>query len=143
MSTLLLYETKTGATETYARKLAELLPECTVVAIKESIPNVSEYDKVILGAGVRMGGVYRKSRAFMKKDLQALQTKPLWIFLVGIDTEGFAAAVDKNIPEELRKSARGIVHLKGKQPFEKNEAPESWFDEGALEQLAESITTLV
>ena len=73
--TLVAYETKGGATEEAARKLADTLRskyqlEVDLVDLKEQkVPDLTQYRNVIIGGGVRAGKVYDKALKFLENDL--------------------------------------------------------------------------
>jgi menaquinone-dependent protoporphyrinogen IX oxidase len=73
--TLIAYETKRGATEEAARKIAEILRskfqlDVDLVDLKEQkTPDLSLYQNVVIGGGVRMGKVYSKVVSFLENDL--------------------------------------------------------------------------
>ena len=72
--TLIAYETKGGATEESARKIADVLRlkyqlEVDLVDLKEqNVPDLAQYRNVVVGAGVRGGRVYSKALKFLKND---------------------------------------------------------------------------
>lgn len=73
--TLVAYETKGGATEEAARKIAEVLRskyglEVDLVDLKvQKVPDLAQYPNVVLGGGVRAGKVYNKALKFLENDL--------------------------------------------------------------------------
>jgi menaquinone-dependent protoporphyrinogen IX oxidase len=73
--TLIAYISKCGATEEAARKIAEILRlkfqlEVNVVDLKKQNPSdLSLYQNIIVGAGVRGGKVYGKALKFLENDL--------------------------------------------------------------------------
>jgi menaquinone-dependent protoporphyrinogen IX oxidase len=73
--TLIAYESKGGATEEAARKIAEILRskyqlEVDLVDLKEQKPSdISLYQNIIIGGGVRFGKIYNKVLKFLKDDL--------------------------------------------------------------------------
>ena len=73
--TLVAYETKGGATEEAARKIAEVLRskyglEVDLVDLKvQKVPDLAQYRNVVLGGGVRAGKVYNKALKFLENDL--------------------------------------------------------------------------
>jgi menaquinone-dependent protoporphyrinogen IX oxidase len=81
--TLVAYFTKSGASEEYAKIIAEtLIANGLAVEIRNlacDIPDVALFDTVILGTGVRMAMVYRRWRKVLKQ--KALRDKRLFIFL--------------------------------------------------------------
>ena len=72
--TLIAYETKGGATEESARKIADVLRskyqlEVDLVDLKEQkAPDLSQYRNFVVGGGVRGGKVYSKALKFLKND---------------------------------------------------------------------------
>ncbi|MGD0996091.1 MAG: flavodoxin domain-containing protein [Candidatus Bathyarchaeia archaeon] len=73
--TLIAYETKGGATEEAARKIADVLRskyqlEVDLVDLKEQkVPDIAQYQSVVIGGGVRVGKVYDKTLKFLESDL--------------------------------------------------------------------------
>lgn len=53
MAVLILYATKSGATEQCAKVLSEELPQSKICNIELEKPNIEAFDSIILGAGVR------------------------------------------------------------------------------------------
>jgi menaquinone-dependent protoporphyrinogen oxidase len=72
---LIAYETKGGATEEAAQKIAEILRskyqlEVDLVDLKEQkVPDLSQYRNLVIGGGVRAGRVYAKVLKFLENDL--------------------------------------------------------------------------
>jgi menaquinone-dependent protoporphyrinogen IX oxidase len=72
--TLIAYASRGGVTREYSEIIAEVLRgkyghEVDTVDIrKNKSPNVSGYDNVILGTGVRIQRVYKEGLNFLKKD---------------------------------------------------------------------------
>ena len=82
--TLLAYISAGGATEQYADVIAETLRsrgrEVKLVDLKrEKIPDLSQYDAVILGTGVRMAMIYRRGKQFLRR--KDLKGKRLAVYL--------------------------------------------------------------
>lgn len=81
--TLVAYFTKGGASEEYAKVIAETLKaNGLAVEIQDlayDIPKVAAFDILVLGTGVRMSMVYRCWRKVLKQE--ALREKRLYIFL--------------------------------------------------------------
>ncbi|WP_244169799.1 MULTISPECIES: flavodoxin domain-containing protein [Paenibacillus] len=68
MAVLVVYATKTGATEQCIKILAEEISDCTLCNIELEKPNIGDFDYIILGAGVRDGKIYKPIRDFIKKN---------------------------------------------------------------------------
>jgi menaquinone-dependent protoporphyrinogen IX oxidase len=81
--TLVAYFTKGGASEEYAKVIAETLTANGLALelrnLAHDVPDVAGYDTVVLGTGVRMFRVYRRWRKILKQ--KALRDKRLFIFL--------------------------------------------------------------
>lgn len=98
--TVVLYQSKYGATKKYADWLSEDLA-CDVIKTKDAeIAAVRQYDTVILGGGIYAGGI--AGIAFLKKHYEKLKDKQIIVFAVG------ASPYDEKAMAELR--AR---HFKG------------------------------
>lgn len=67
MAVLILYATKSGATEQCAKVLSEEIPQSKICNIEIEKPNLEEFDSIILGAGVRDEKIYKAIRDFIKK----------------------------------------------------------------------------
>jgi menaquinone-dependent protoporphyrinogen oxidase len=80
---LVAYFTKGGASEKYANKIAETLKAHRFVVetcnLKHSIPNIADFNTIVIGTGVRMFRVYRPWKKVLKQ--KALSSKALFMFL--------------------------------------------------------------
>lgn len=82
--TLLAYVSAGGATESYAKTIAEALTsrghDVHVVNLKrERVADLASYDAVVVGTGVRMGMVYRAAKKLLAG--KELKDKRLAVFL--------------------------------------------------------------
>lgn len=82
--TLLAYVTAGGATERYAQVIADTLRSrghvVELVDLRRTVvPDLSEYENVVVGAGVRIAMVYRKAKQFLKR--KDLRGKRLAVYL--------------------------------------------------------------
>lgn len=80
MKTLVLYRSKTGYTEKYARWLAQELG-CEAKEFRDGEGNWAEYDTVIYGGGLYAGGI-NGFKSFRKR-MQANPGKRYFLFAVG------------------------------------------------------------
>jgi len=104
--TLVAYFTKGGATEEYAKVIAETLTASDFAVelrnLASGIPDVTAYDIVVLGTGVRMSTVYRRWRKVLRQ--KALRDKHLFIFLAsGTAIEEPDNAVEKFLQPLMSK----------------------------------------
>jgi menaquinone-dependent protoporphyrinogen IX oxidase len=95
--TLVAYETKGGATEEAAQKIAEVLRskyglEVDLVDLKvQKVPDLAQYRNVVLGGGVRAGKVYNKALKFLENDLSGKHVA----FFVSSGQAGAPASYEK------------------------------------------------
>ena len=86
--TIVIYKTKYGATERYARWIGEEL-DCPVVPADDfNKKDFDFYDNIIYGGGVHAGGL--KGFDLIKKNMRRLEGKKIVTFAVGLnvmDTE--------------------------------------------------------
>jgi menaquinone-dependent protoporphyrinogen IX oxidase len=105
--TLIAYETKGGATEEAARKIADALRskyqlEVDLVDLKkQKMPDLSLYKNVVVGGGVRSGRVYSKALKFLENDLSgkkvAFFVSSSWAGTPGSYENAKARFVEKNL----------------------------------------------
>ena len=108
MATLIAYATKHGVTEMCAKELQADLPHGADLAnLKESTPNLSKYDTVILGASVYAGMPRKQIKAFVVSNAAELKKKKLGLFLCcQAGGEQAEKQLDAAFTPELRKAAR-------------------------------------
>ncbi|GHP14423.1 hypothetical protein YK48G_18480 [Lentilactobacillus fungorum] len=107
MKYLILYATKYGATKEVAEKLDSLLDETDVINIKtEKIPDVSMFDAVIIGSPVTAGMVKASIKDFINANKNELMTKPLGIYLCGLQTDNEEEYLEQNFPKDLLAHAK-------------------------------------
>jgi len=80
---LVAFHTKSGASETYASAIAGTLAaqgiQADLVNLRDRTPEVSGYDAVIVGTGVRISFVYGRWKKILKQ--KELKSKKLFMFL--------------------------------------------------------------
>ena len=81
--TIVVYKSKHGSTEKYARWIGEEL-DCPVVSEKDfQRKNFSLYDNIIFGGCVHAGGIMGFD--LIKKNIRHLEGKKIVIFVVGLN----------------------------------------------------------
>lgn len=98
---IILYKSKYGGTEKYARKLHEITGFELAETKKTKPEDVMQYKTIILCGGIYASGIAGLS--FLKKNYDKLKDKNLTIFCVG------ASPYDENALEKIR-----AFNLKGK-----------------------------
>jgi len=120
--TLVAYFTKGGASEKYAKVIAETLTEngltVEICNLAHDIPDVAAFDTVVLGTGVRMFRVYRRWKKVLEQ--KALTSKHLFMFLSsGTAIEEPDKAVEKFLRPLVEKydlKSKSLVSFPGKIP---------------------------
>jgi menaquinone-dependent protoporphyrinogen oxidase len=120
--TLVAFFTKGGASEEYAKIIAETLTANGLAVeirnLAHDVPDVAAFDTVVLGTGVRMFRVYRPWRKVLKQ--KALSDKRLFIFLSsGTAIEDSDKAVEKFLRPLMDKYGLkpvSLVSFPGKIP---------------------------
>jgi len=145
--TLVAYETKGGATEEAAQKIAEVLRskyglEVDLVDLKvQKVPDLAQYRNVVLGGGVRAGKVYNKALKFLENDLSGKHVA----FFVSSGQAGAPASYEKakvkfvedtlaNYPKinpVATEAFGGRIRILGKTVMDNRDMPkvEAWAEE--------------
>lgn len=119
--TLIAYETKGGATEETAQKIAEVLhskyrSEVDLVNLKkQNISDCSQYHNIIIGGGVRVGKVYDRTLKCLENDFN------------GKRVAFFVCSGDAGDPEKYEQAkTKYIVNVLAKYPTVKPVAVEAF-----------------
>lgn len=130
MGTLILYATKSGATSECADLLAQKF-KCVADDLGKTVPDISSFETVIIGSGIRMGKIYKPVANFLHQHLDELLSKRVALYFCNAYPDTFQKAIEKNIPAELIQSAVCITSFGGKPPFT-NPANMGWLNTQAL-----------
>jgi menaquinone-dependent protoporphyrinogen oxidase len=114
---LIIYATKTGATEQCIKVLAEEIPNCTICDIQMEKPSIGEFDSIILGAGVRDGKIYKPIRDFIKKNHSDLLKKRMGYFICNEKPKETEEIIERNIPADLKEAAICIESFGGYKAY--------------------------
>lgn len=117
MGVLVLYATKTGATEQCVKVLKEEIANCTMCNIEEEKPSIEDFDHIILGAGVRDGKIYKPIRDFIKKNHQELLNKKMGYFICNEKPKETEDIIERNIPADLKAAALCIESFGGYKAY--------------------------
>lgn len=110
-NTLIVYQTKSGATKENAELIASLLRnnfalEVDIINLKENKkPDLTKYKNIVVGSGIRIGRWYGSAKSFLNKS--DFSGKKLAIFLssgrAGDPAENHDEVVQKYVGKMLRK----------------------------------------
>lgn len=123
MNIAVIYQSKYGSTETYAKWLAEDLDADLLVAGQVKPADLQRYQTIVYGGGLYAGGV--NGIALLTKNAESIKDKAIYLFTVGAadvtDTENTTAirtGVEQALPISLRDVVR-IYHLRGGMCYSK------------------------
>lgn len=117
MRTIILYATKSGASQYCADLLARQIKDCTVCDLSKTAPDIASFDTIIIGSGVRMGKFYKPVLDFLRKNEILLMEKKMAFYLCNAYPNTLQKAIEKNIPPQLAKVAICINSFGGRPPF--------------------------
>jgi menaquinone-dependent protoporphyrinogen oxidase len=106
---LILYATKNGATRECAEMLAGKLErrhEVTVVSARDAdtLPSPTDFDVAVIGSSVRMGGINKKIKKYIKANADALSEMHTAVFLCCGNADNFDEYVALSLPKKLKFS---------------------------------------
>ena len=113
MNILIAYASKSGTTEKCAKKLAELLPNVTLLNLCDKSIDITTYDTVIIGSGIRMGMIHKKVRSFIEANVSQLNMKKTAFFICNGFYADAPTHIEKNFSQELRTRAICIESFGG------------------------------
>ncbi len=122
MATLIIYTSRHGTTEKIAALLSQELknqPADMVDLRKARLPDLKDYDQVILGGSIHIGQIQRKLKHFCKKHEAELFTKRLGLYLCFMLEDKAKEEFHNAYPEALRRHATALGMFGGEFIFEK------------------------
>jgi menaquinone-dependent protoporphyrinogen oxidase len=106
---LVAYATKMGSTREIAEVIAGTLEaaglQATAASVRD-VPNLGEYDAVVLGSALYAAHWQRDANRFVTHHLEALKARPVWVFSSGPLDRRLAAANLPITPNALEVTAR-------------------------------------
>ena len=124
MKTAIIYVSKHGTTEKVAGSIADKLKETNEVELfsleKNPHPDISGFEKVILGTPIYAGLASKKMKSFCKANESILLQKQTGLFVCGMypDKEQQEKELKEAYPEVLQKQAVAVQFLGGEFLFE-------------------------
>jgi len=123
MMIAIIYISKHGTTETVALKLHKLLNSEEVRPIDLRVnknPDISQYDKIILGGSIHAGVIQKRMKSFCESNLESLLKKEIALFLCCMEQGEKAIEQFNNaFPEILRMHSIKNEIMGGEFLFEK------------------------
>jgi menaquinone-dependent protoporphyrinogen oxidase len=124
MKTAIIYKSRHGTTCRVAEMIAEKLDagKNTLVDLsREQDPDISVYDKIIIGGSIHVGNIQKEVQKFCQKHLRALLKKELGLFICCMDPdEGVRKLEFENaFPKILRQHSKANGIMGGEFLFDK------------------------
>ncbi|MDR0294732.1 MAG: flavodoxin domain-containing protein [Prevotellaceae bacterium] len=144
MKTAIVYASKHGTTEKVVVSIAEKLIETNEVELfslkKNSNPDISGFDTVILGSSIYAGKASGKMKAFCKANEPALLQKKIALFICGmhIDKEEQKKELKNAYPKTLQDKAEATELLGGEFLFEQM----NFFERFIVKKIAKTNKTV-
>lgn len=117
MKIAVIYQSKYGFTETYAKWIAEDLGAELLIANKVKPADLQKYSTIVYGGGLYAGGV--SGIALLTKNFESIKDKAIYLFTVGAadvadteNTNAIRSSLEKVLPTAMQKSTY-IYHLRG------------------------------
>lgn len=122
MKTVIIYASKHGCTEKCSNLLKDKLHgEVKIVDIKkESIPEITLFDNIIIGGSIYMGRIQKEVNSFCLKNISELKKKKLGFFICCMSKNEIAEKqIQTSFPEELLTDAVATQYFGGEFIFKK------------------------
>lgn len=108
MKSIIIYATKYGCTEKVSNLLkSKMGGEVLLVnVIQEKVPDIGEYDTIILGGSIYIGKIHKKLTGYIKSNLELLLKKRIGLFICGSEEpEACEKELISAFPSELQNHA--------------------------------------
>ena len=121
MKTAIIYSSKTGTTKKCAALLAANIgaDSCDLFEVTEALPDISDYECVVVGSYVRMGVIDKKISAFLEKNKEKLFETKFGLFICSCLSDKVSEAIIKNFSDEFMDHAAIIDCFGGELPKDK------------------------
>ncbi len=125
MKTAIVYLSKYGTTKKVAGMIKERLmdDEVTIIDLNVDIsPDLSSYERIIVGSSVYVGSAKKKFREFcLKNHVSLFAVKEVGLFLCGMEPDEIKQKEEmvRSFPEELLRHSKARGFMGGEIQFEK------------------------
>lgn len=123
MKIAVIYKSRYGSTETYAKWIAEDLQADLLQADRVQGNDLKRYDIIVYGGGLYAGGV--NGISLLTKNYESIADKSIFLFTVGAadvtdpkNTAHILGSLEQVLPPAMRK-AMHIYHLRGGMHYPK------------------------
>lgn len=135
MKTLIVYASKTGATEKCAKKLVSRINNTKMVNILNYNEDINNYDLIIIGSPIRMGMIDKRIKKFLNNNKEILKLKNVAYFICCGFNENYKKYYEQNIPKDLLDIAIIYDTFGGEMDIEKQKG----FDKFIVKMVSKNI----
>ncbi len=128
MKTLIVFKSKSGTTEQYARWLTDEISNSDMIHIDNFQTSiVNEYDRIVFALPT-YGGII-DGKDILERYWQEIEHKSIYLVIVGVvpQSEAWSLKAYNHLSEDVRRSIKGYVKLAGVTPGG-NSNKVSWFE---------------
>lgn len=137
MNTLILYESKHGATKRVATHLMDALEHATLAQATTFEGNLATYDHIVLASPVYVGQIHKAIKERLDSDRETLLARKLTIVLCAMNKPEWNNMIESNLDDDIRKHAQ-VVHAGGAYDF----TSLSWFERLVVKVIAKVKTSV-
>jgi len=121
MKTIIIYSSTYGYAKDCASKLSKQLNgEVLLVNVTtDTIPQIDEFNNVIIGGSIYMGQISKKLKAYCNTNMELLKNKRVGLYLCCCLPEDLEKNINNAFPEELLKIVLSIESFGGELRTEK------------------------
>lgn len=106
MKTLIIFGSKYGGTKQVAEKIAAELGDTKLCnAAKDPVPEVDQFDCIVVGSGLYANSIHPAVKSFVDANTSILLNKKIGIFLAGLENSERDEPFTHNFPEAVLKHA--------------------------------------
>ena len=110
---LIAYASKSGTAKEVAEQLASLISTASSVDpaqvkladLTREVPEIGDFDAIIVGSGVRIGSLHKAAREFLEKNSSELSSKKLGIYITHCFADTVEQILGSSVPRKLLASA--------------------------------------
>lgn len=120
---LIIYRSRYGTTSKVSEYLASRLNNAELTLLssgKEKLPDLSSFDKIIIGGSIRAGMIQGEIKKIVSKNLDTLLSKELGLYLCCMEEdERRQKQFDDSFPEPVRRHAKASGLFGGEFNFDR------------------------
>ncbi|MBN2722892.1 MAG: hypothetical protein JXR95_02345 [Deltaproteobacteria bacterium] len=111
MKTLVIYSSKHGSSEEFAKIISEKINNCEITSVENvSEKNLCDYNHLVIGSSIYAGKFSKKFNNFIQENLKILLDKKLGVFVIGGIESQYLKTASSQLPESIINHACAVVY---------------------------------